>query len=375
MTSGRIPAAVGAGIAVSLVIWAGVARADGEEPAAAGNAHAGHALVLGGPSPGTTAAPVYGNGWRRLTPIAGGPRQEHSVAAIGRDVYVIGGIKPDGAGGVVTVPDVEVHDTRGDRWRRVAPLPVAMNHPNAAVVGGRLYVLGGLSGGASWEALGDSFVFDPATGRWTTLPPAPADVVRGSAAVGVLGNRIFLAGGMRTLTPGPGGLQDTVATVHSYDVVARRWTRLPDLPEARDHAGGAVVGHTLFVVGGRDRGQVNVRDSVFALDLRGGTWSRRAPMPTARGGIATAVVGTTIYTFGGEGNVVDGVNTVFPQTEAYDARRDRWQRLAPMPVPRHGGAAVAVGGSVHLPGGGTRGGGSPVDVNDAFRPGSRAARG
>jgi hypothetical protein len=42
-----------------------------------------------------------------------------------------------------------------------------------------------------------------------------------------------------------------------------------------------------------------------------------------------------------------------------------------MPVPRHGGAAVAVGGTVHLPGGGTRGGGAPVDVNDAFRPGRK----
>ncbi len=94
-------------------------------------------------------------------------------------------------------------------------------------------------------------------------------------------------------------------------------------------------------------------------------------MPTARGGIATAVIGSTIYTFGGEGNVVNGTNTVFPQTEAYDAARNRWHRLAPMPVPRHGGAAVAVGDTVHLPGGGNRGGGAPVDVNDAFHPNGR----
>lgn len=380
MTNKRqLHAAVGASVAAALAIWAGVAQAGPERAAPAEPSpgsvvaigHAGHGTATAAPSTETTAEPVYGQGWRPLAPIAGGPRQEHSVAAIGRDVYVIGGIKPDGAGGVVTVADVEIYDTRRDRWRRAAPLPVAMNHPNAAVVAGKLYVLGGLSGGASWEALGDSFVYDPATGRWSSLPPMPADVVRGSAAIGVVGTRIYLAGGMRTLTPGPGGLQDTVATVSSYDVVTRRWARVPDLPEARDHAGGAVVGHTLFVVGGRDRGQVNVRDTVFALDLRGGTWSSRAPMPTARGGIAAAVMGATIYTFGGEGNVVDGVNTVFPQTEAYDARRDRWQRLAPMPIPRHGGAAVAVDHSIYLPGGGNRGGGAPMDVNDAFRPGPR----
>lgn len=251
----------------------------------------------------------------------------------------------------------------------MAPLPVPMNHPNVASVGGRLYVLGALSGGASWRALRDSYVYDPATDRWSALTPMPAGIERGSAAVGVYGHTIYLAGGMRTLTPGPGGLQDTVALVHSYNVTTGRWRALPDLPEARDHVGGAVVGRTLYVVGGRDRGQVNVRDTVYALDLRSRRWTERAPMPTARGGIATAVVGRTIYTFGGEGNVVNGVNTVFDQTEAYDTRSDRWQRFAPMPVPRHGTAATAVGTTIYIPGGGNRGGGSPMDVNDAFRPG------
>ncbi|PWK85441.1 N-acetylneuraminic acid mutarotase [Lentzea atacamensis] len=310
--------------------------------------------------------PVYGDGWQQRAPIAGGPRQEHSVAAIGRHVYVVGGIRPDGNGGVVTVPDVEVYDTRADTWRKVAPLPVPMNHPNVVALGGKLYVLGGLSGGASWQALGDSFVYHPATDRWTALPPMPQGVERGSAAMGVHGTRVYLAGGMRTLTPGPGGLQDTVADVHSYDVITRRWTTLPSLPEARDHVGGAFVGGTFYVLGGRDRGQINVRDTVYAF--AGGRWTERAPMPTPRGGIASAVVGTKIYTFGGEGKVVNGVNTVFSETEAYDTRRNRWEKLAPMPIPRHGTAAVGVGDTIHIPGGGNRGGGAPMDVNDAYRP-------
>ncbi|MGW0486101.1 kelch repeat-containing protein [Nonomuraea sp. NPDC003214] len=102
----------------------------------------------------------------------------------------------------------------------------------------------------------------------------------GSAAIGVRGTKVYLAGGMLTLTPGPGGLQDTVAT---YDVVSGRWEKLSDLPEARDHVGGAVIGSTFYVVGGRDRGQVNVRDTVYAFDLRTRRWSERAPMPTVRG--------------------------------------------------------------------------------------------
>lgn len=85
---------------------------------------------------------------------------------------------------------------------------------------------------------------------------------RGSAAVGVRGTKIYLAGGMRTLTPGPGGLRDTVSTVSSYDVVTRRWRYLPSLPEARDHVGGAVVDGTFYVLGGEGNPDPN-SSSVF----------------------------------------------------------------------------------------------------------------
>jgi N-acetylneuraminic acid mutarotase len=333
-------------------------------PVTAAQAHPGHPPATGTPTDPDEAR--YGRGWEQLASIAGGPRQEHGVAALNGEVYVVGGIRPDESGAMTTVTDVEVYDPARDTWEHAAPLPVAMNHPNLAVVGGRLYVLGGLSGGASWEALGDSFVYSPAADRWRELSPMPEGTERGSSAIGVRGSTVYLAGGMRTLTPGPGGLQDTVDLVQSYDAVTGRWRTLPSLPQARDHVGGAVVGNRLYVVGGRDRGQVNVRDSVYALNLSTHRWSARAPMPTARGGIATAVVGDTIYAFGGEGNTDDSTS-IFDQVEAYDTSRDRWTELDPMPVPRHGTAATSVGGTIYIPGGGDHGGGSPMDVNDAFR--------
>lgn len=258
--------------------------------------------------PNAPVNPTYGNGWKPLAPIAGGPRQEHSVAALKGTVYVIGGIELGAAGQITTVNRIEVYDTWRDSWSEAAPLRTAMNHPNVAARGGRIYVLGGLSGGTSWQALRDSYAYDPRTDRWTPLAPMPEGTERGSAAIGVRETKIYLAGGMRTLTPGPGGLQDTVDTVSSSDVVTARWETLASLPRARDHVGGAVVGNTFYVLGGRARGQVNVRDTVHAFGFRNRRWTERAPMPTARGGIAAAVVGTTIYTFGGEGNPAEGSN-------------------------------------------------------------------
>lgn len=63
----------------------------------------------------------YGKGWRPLATIAGGPRQEHGLAAVGSKVYVIGGITPDGTGAVSTTRHVEVYDTERGTWASAAP--------------------------------------------------------------------------------------------------------------------------------------------------------------------------------------------------------------------------------------------------------------
>lgn len=322
--------------------------------------------------------------WTTLSPIALLPRQEHTTVAISPTLLaVVGGIAPNSSapGGFVTTPILQLYSIPDNKWRsplEAAPLPLALNHPNAAAVGGKIYVLGGLAVAAdgAWRAVPDSWVYDPATNAWSALEPIPAAEARGSAAVGVCGSTIYLAGGMRALVPAAGGVQDTVDTVVAFDTAGGKWIPLPEpatrMPEGRDHAGAAVVGRTFHVLGGRLRGQVNVKDTVFALDLEdlsGGWTTRKGRMPTPRGGIAAAAVGTKIYTFGGEGNPAEGSRGVFDQTEVYDTETDGWERLGSMVVPRHGTSAAEVGGVIYIPGGGTSQGGAPVDAFNAFAPG------
>ena len=69
-------------------------------PAVEAHAHPDHPASPGG-TPPVEEGP-YRRGWRRLAPVASGPRQEHSVAAVGDKVYVIGGIVPGESGGVTT---------------------------------------------------------------------------------------------------------------------------------------------------------------------------------------------------------------------------------------------------------------------------------
>jgi N-acetylneuraminic acid mutarotase len=255
---------------------------------------------------------------------------------------------------------------------------VALNHLNAAVVKDEIYILGGLvevndTRGRAWRAVPDCWSYDVSTDIWTSLPSAlPAGEARGSAAVGVHGDKIYLAGGMTDLELYGAAAQKSVAVLSVYDTGTHSWVRIPEaakcMPAPRDHAGAAVVGGKMYVLGGRDNGQGNVRDTVFVLDLGDldkGWEVSEAKMPTPRGGVATGVVGRKIYTFGGEGDksVESGV---FDEVEAYDAARDRWESVGTMKIPRHGTYAVGVGRKIYIPGGGIMQSGGPVADFDAF---------
>ncbi|KAH7101676.1 hypothetical protein BKA62DRAFT_618529 [Auriculariales sp. MPI-PUGE-AT-0066] len=312
--------------------------------------------------------------WKSLATIPS-PRQEHSTVSLKDHIYIVAGVFADFS----TTGHVDVYNPKTNTWADPppAPVPVGLNHPNVAVVNDKIYVLGGLAVDAtgSWSAVNNSFVYDPRTNKWTDLPPFPADAIpRGSAAMGVHEDTIYLAGGMRQLVLMEGGLQDTVSTVTTFNVRTGKWaTGLPDMPAARDHAGAAVIDNVLYVVGGRDHGQPNVRGTVFTLDLATchsspskATWViRNTTMPTPRGGLCAAAVDETIYTFGGEGNLA-AESGVFPQVEAYNTRTNKWTQLENMPNPRHGTSATTVRGKIYIPGGGDLIGGHPMVINEVF---------
>ncbi|KAL0579166.1 hypothetical protein V5O48_002847 [Marasmius crinis-equi] len=312
--------------------------------------------------------------WQNLTSIPSGPRQEECVASIGDTVYVVGGVTspPPNDTFPPTIALVEAFNTTDNTWRRLADLPITINHCNIASLNGKLYVLGGLVGqGGVWVRTGRAFEYCPQSDAWTELPSLPEGAERGSSAVGVWGDQVFLAGGMRTLNI-PAGEQDTVATGLVYDTRAKEWTAFVDLPEGRDHVGGVVIGGTFYVVGGRFRGQNNVRGTVFTMNLTAEekVWAEKSIMPTPRGGLAAAATDGKIYTFGGEGDpLLIGPAGVYNNTEVYDTETDSWEVLPPMDIPRHGTAATAVGGKLYIPGGGLmRGGAAPVAIMDVFIP-------
>ncbi|KAH3909979.1 hypothetical protein HBH56_154840 [Parastagonospora nodorum] len=332
------------------------------------------ALFTTGWSTLTAAAPYTHNrqGWIDFAPVARGPRKEGAVAAIGNDIYLLGGhIKPTGQ--VIPVVDwVEVFNVEKNSWRNASSLPEPLTHLNSIGVNGRLYVLGAMEVVDSfWNGTRKSWEYDPITDKWSDLPPIP-DVPRGASAIDAYENTIYIAGGSPWLSLTGASAESTTA-VSAFNIETRTWTSLPDLPEPRDHFGGAIKDGVFYVTGGRSKGVQNVHDDTFALDLKSenSTWVTKAKMPTARGGQLTSSVGSIVYTFGGESTVQVTGNAVgiFNQTEAYDTVNDVWYEIDTVPFPRHGTGAVSVGNCNFIVGGGTTSDivvSTPTDANTAF---------
>jgi hypothetical protein len=66
---------------------------------------------------------------------------------------------------------------------------------------------------------------------------------------------------------------------------------------------------------------------------------------------------------GGEVPTGNGVSSA---NEEYDPATDSWTVLTAMQTPRHGAAAGTIAGFVYVAGGGTIGGSSFSNVNEAF---------
>jgi non-specific serine/threonine protein kinase len=281
-------------------------------------------------------------------------------------------------------------------WRAHAPLPVPRTEVAGAFAGGRIVVTGGYLTDGSSSARTD--IYAPASGSWQRGPDLPLGL--NHAASTALRGRVVVAGGYSGGPP----------TTGVFSLAGNRWTRLPDLPFARGAAGAATLGAVLYVVGGRapnglaqnmlaydsarrrwralvgptPREHLAVTAAAGRLYAIGGRkagydtnldvveswrpgerrWRRETPLPEPRGGTGAAALGSTIVSVGGE-----APQGTLARVYAFDVKSRRWAALPDLPTPRHGLAVVSTGNELYVIGGGPQPGLFVSDANESIRLG------
>lgn len=319
----------------------------------------------------TCAAPAAAHPLDRWesAPAAPLPRQEAALAELDGKLYLAGGFEEGGAESA----RLDVYDIATQTWAPGVPMPEPAHHLAGVGLNGRVYFAGGLQT-LFFNPTGRMWVYDPATGAWSTAAGLPAGRERGAGAMVVHDGRIIYAGGQRIVVENATPRRIAVGYVDVYDPATDTWSPLADMPTPREHFGAAVVGDTLYAVGGRQMRLDLPVVTTEALDLRTGKWrTGLAAIPTPRGGFATGVVGREIITAGGESpdpappTPLDA--HVNDEVEAYDPATDRWRTRPSMPLPRFGIQGATSGGGLWIAGGGVGLSVRTTNSLDVFYPG------
>jgi hypothetical protein len=108
----------------------------------------------------------------------------------------------------------------------------------------------------------------------------------------------------------------------AYDPVAKSWASLT-YPNAIGEAGTAVLGTSIYLVGGGTRAS-NYTSTVVTYDTNTAAWGTAPEYPISVEGAMAVTVGSTIYAYGG----VDATNTAATDLYSLASGAQTWTKLA-----------------------------------------------
>ena len=268
-----------------------------------------------------------------------------------------------GSGGVMrdaaaraddTTPSQEIErdlpDLNKGVWVRGPNLPSPRQDMAAAVLAGRIYLIGGF--GPHDQQMDTTLVWEPQVegeprgeaahagarlGLWTYAARIPEPVDHAAAAV--VGGSIYIAGGR---------IEDLVTNKFwRYDAGSDSWTELPSMPIPRFGPTMQAIGDRIYVMGGAVS-HGNDATSMMIYDIPTGQWHVRAYATVyERVALSSAVIDGRIALVGGR----DDQERNLPFCDLYDPAQDRWYTCMGLHQPRSdfglstvNGRLVAVGG-------------------------------
>nr|XP_020658712.1 kelch-like protein 6 [Pogona vitticeps] len=157
-------------------------------------------------------------------------RWRHKMAVLGGKVYVLGGFD-----GIQRINSVETYDCFHNCWSEAAPLLLSVSSFGAATCKKKLYVIGGGPNGKL--ATDKTQCYDPAINHWSIKAPMPVEAKCVNAAS--FHDHIYVVGG-------------AMRAIYSYSPVMDTWCLVTQLSQERASCGIAPCNNKLFITGGRD---------------------------------------------------------------------------------------------------------------------------
>lgn len=297
--------------------------------------------AISGPPPEPPPIPAESGTWSQLPPGPLTARHEALGAHLNGVFYVVGGWSeppcPPSAGCLAPIKpaqrDGATFDPKTGLWESISPAPTPLSGIHGMiVVDGKLYLL---TGDVGRDDSPNTFLsYDPTLDAWATLPLPPGENVQLVAA----GSQVIAIGGSDEAGPA----LDSV-----YESTANRWKRLPDDPLGPSLSRSAVWLDDQLLVVGTDlvpnpgsKGPSLTRLAV--LDASSSGWAKLADSDII-GGHPVWVHDRVVFPMTGseKGGAVGNWGREYAYGAIFDPASSAWVALPCAPVGRSGlGGAI-----------------------------------
>ncbi|MCL5877911.1 MAG: hypothetical protein M1540_08895 [Candidatus Bathyarchaeota archaeon] len=235
--------------------------------------------------------------WATKQPVPT-PRSSFGIAVYQNKIYVIGGsVGFDQSTGSHILSSLnEVYDPLTDTWESKKPMPMNRSQLNANVVDGKIYLIGGRTGG-QFTTVDITEVYDPQTDSWTTKAHIPHPVVQYASTV--VNGKIFIMGGQNEFADSV-----NLDLVQIYNPTTDTWSFGTPMPNVVWQAAAAATTGVwapkrIYLFGGLPAQSLFGTNITQVYNPEADSWTLGASMPTSRFNFAVGVVNDTVYAFGG----------------------------------------------------------------------------
>ena len=210
--------------------------------------------------------------------------------------------------------------TTGGKWTAGTNMPHARYYGGSVVYTRNdtswLYVLGGDTTGGG-VATATCLRYNINTDSWEYIAPMPEPLRLNAAAL--LGDKIYTMGGFNAPFPAP-----AVTSFYEYDINTDTWSQLPDIPfPLFFHGAFGFEDSLIYILGGiedllfRDRDRWSGdewSDKIYYLNPNTLIFTDASDMPEAKAGFGLAVIGRRIFITAGLKNLNELFNFTFEGT-------------------------------------------------------------
>ncbi|XP_050043672.1 kelch-like protein 10 [Dermacentor andersoni] len=282
-------------------------------------------LMAGGPTAYMERYDTKADRWIKVEAVdPEGPRAYHKCAAIGNDIYVIGGFN-----GENYFSSVRCFNAHTKKWRSVAPMHEKRCYVSVAVLNEIIYAMGGYDGRHRQNT---AEKFDHRTNQWTMI--APMNMQRSDACATTHDGYVYVTGGFSG--------NECLSSAERYDPTADQWTTISGMRFRRSGVGCIGFRNCVYAIGGFN-GTTRLA-SAEKYNPETNMWTSVPNMHTPRSNFAVAIIDNLVFAIGGF-NGESATNL----TECYDPTTDQWYEATDMSESRVGFAACGISGLPDIP--------------------------